>query len=151
MTGAIASEPRAARREDLEAARALLSAAGLPLAGLEDHFAGFWMLDAPDGSLAGVAGAERYGAAWLVRSLVVRPDFQGGGHGSALLATVLGDARRADVDEVFLFTTDAQRFFTAHGFSEVPRSAAPPALRSSAELQGACPDSATFMRLEVSA
>lgn len=110
----------------------------------------FWLLDAPDGGLAGLAGTERYGAAWRLRSLAVHPVFQGRGHGTGLLTSVLAEARRAGVDDVFLLTTYAQRFFAAHGFREVPRTTAPAALRSSAELQGACPDSATLMRLELS-
>src|SRR5687767_13750913 len=146
MAGPVsASSPRAARPQDLEPARTLVGAAGLPLAGLEEHFAGFWALDAPDGGLAGVAGAERYGAAWLLRSLVVDPALRGRGHGRALLATVLAEARRRGVREVLLLTIDAQPFFAEHGFTEVSRAAAPPALRASAELNGACPDSATLM------
>ena len=108
MTGTVTSAPRAARREDLETARALVRAAGLPLAGLDEHFAGFWILDAPGGGLAGLAGAERHGDAWLVRSLVVHPEFQGRGHGRALLEAVLTEASRAGAREVFLLTTDAQ-------------------------------------------
>jgi N-acetylglutamate synthase-like GNAT family acetyltransferase len=149
MAGPVTASPRAARPQDLEPARVLVGAAGLPLAGLDEHFAGFWALDGPDGSLAGVAGAERYGAAWLLRSLVVDPALRSRGHGRALLATVLAEARRRGVREVLLLTTDAQPFFAEHGFTELPRAAAPPALRASAELSGACPESATLMRLEV--
>ena len=145
----IVGTPRAARRQDLEAARRQLSAAGLPLAGVEEHFASFWVLDARGTGLAGVAGTERYGAAWLLRSLVVAPRFRGRGHGTALVASVLAEARGAGVAEVFLLTTDAQPFFAAHGFHEVARDTVPAALRSSAELQGACPATATLMRLEV--
>ena len=151
MTGTVTSAPRAARREDLETARALVRAAGLPLVGLDEHFAGFWILDAPGGGLAGLAGAERHGDAWLLRSLVVHPEFQGRGHGRALLEAVLTEASRAGAREVFLLTTDAQPYFAAHGFEALPRTSAPAALRTSAELGGACPDSATLMRLEVSA
>jgi hypothetical protein len=49
MSRAITSAPRTARREDLEPARALLSAAGLPPAGVDEHFAAFWILDARGG------------------------------------------------------------------------------------------------------
>jgi N-acetylglutamate synthase-like GNAT family acetyltransferase len=149
MTGAMTSAPRASRGEDLEAARTLVSAAGLPLAGLDEHFAGFWVLDAPNGGLAGVAGAERYGDAWLLRSLVVTPAFQGRGHSRRLLEAVLTEARRAGAREVFLLTTDAQPLFAAWGFVEVSRATAPTAVQASAELRGACPDNATLMRLEV--
>lgn len=99
--------------------------------------------------LVGVAGAERYGATWLLRSLVVAPQFRGRGHGSALVASVLAEAGRAGIGEVFLLTTDAQPFFAARRFQEVARDAVPAALRSSAELQGACPATATLMRLEI--
>lgn len=115
--GAVPSAPGAARPRDLELARDLLRAAGLPVVGVDEHFAAV---------------------------------FQGRGHGTGLLTSVLAEARRAGVDDVFLLTTYAQRFFAAHGFREVPRTTAPAALRSSAELQGACPDSATLMRLELS-
>jgi amino-acid N-acetyltransferase len=107
------------------------------------------VLDGPDGALAAVAGAERYGDAWLLRSLAVDPAVQRRGHGRALPETVLTDASRAGAREVFLLTTDGRRFFAAHGFTEVPRAAAPAALRASAEPRGACPDNATLMRLEV--
>jgi hypothetical protein len=42
-----------------------------------------------------------------------------------------------------------QYLFAAHGFSVVPRAAVPTAVQASEELQGACPDTATVMRLEV--
>jgi N-acetylglutamate synthase-like GNAT family acetyltransferase len=147
--GPIVAEPRAAGPQDLDAARRLLSAAGLPLAGVDEHFAAFSVLDAPGGDLLGIAGVERHGAAWLLRSVVVAPEFRGRGHGSVLVGSVLAEARRARVAEVFLLTTDAQAFFAARCFREVPRATAPVALRSSAELQGACPATATLMRLEV--
>jgi N-acetylglutamate synthase-like GNAT family acetyltransferase len=149
MTSTITAAPRPARGGDLEPVRALLADAGLPLAGLDEHVAGFWILDAPEGGLAGVAGRERYGDAWLLRSLAVRPAFRGRGHGRRLLEAVLAEASRAGAREVFLLTTDAQAFFAACGLTEVPRQTAPAALQASAELRGACPDDATFMRLEI--
>jgi amino-acid N-acetyltransferase len=149
MAGAVTAVPRGARPDDLEAARTLIAGAGLPLAGLEEHFAGFWALDGAGGRLAGVVGTERYGKAWLLRSLVVEPALRGRGHGRALLATVLAEAPRLGAREVLLLTTDAQGFFAEHGFAEVPRGAAPAALWESSELSEACPDSATLMRLEV--
>jgi amino-acid N-acetyltransferase len=145
----IVSAPRAARPRELDTARRLLSAAALPLAGVEEHFTSFRVLDAADGRLAALVGTDRYGAAWLLRSLAVAPELRGRGHGSVLVQSVLAEARRAGVTDVFLLTTDAQAFFAARGFREVPRGTEPVALRSSAELQGACPAAATLMRLEV--
>ena len=149
MTQAVVSRPRRALPRDLAPARALLEAAGLPLAGVDQHFERFWAIDTADGRLAGIAGTEHYGTTWLVRSLVVDPAQRGQGVGGALLASVLDEARRQAAESVYLLTTDAQHFFAAVGFREIPRTAAPAALQASEELRGACPDTATLMRLEV--
>jgi N-acetylglutamate synthase-like GNAT family acetyltransferase len=149
MTVAASTAPRRARRADLAFARELLQSAGLPLAGVEEHFDGFWTVHAADDGVAGVAGSERYGASWLLRSLAVDPSFRGQGVGSALLGAVLAEARERGARAIFLLTTDAADFFAAHGFSTIPRAAVPGALQASEELRGACPDSATVMRLEV--
>jgi L-amino acid N-acyltransferase YncA len=50
---------------------------------------------------------------------------------------------------VVLLTTTAATFFLRFGFRPVDRSAAPEAIRSSAELSGACPSSATMMLLDL--
>lgn len=149
ITEAVVSHARRALPGDLAPARALLAAAGLPLAGVDQHFDRFWAIETADGRLAGIAGMEHYGTTWLVRSLVVDPVHRGRGVGGALLAAVLDEARRHAAEAVYLLTTDAQHFFAAVGFREVPRAAAPTALQASEELRGACPDTATLMRLEV--
>jgi amino-acid N-acetyltransferase len=149
VTEAVISRPRRAVPGDLSGARALLAAAGLPLAGVDRHFERFWAIDTTDGRPAGIAGTGRYGATWLLRSLAVDPAHQGRGLGSALLAAVVDEAGRHGAEAVYLLTTDAQHYFAARGFREVPRAAAPIALETSEELRGACPDTATLMRLEV--
>lgn len=149
MSPAVTSRPRRADRADLARARELIASAGLPLAGVDEHFERFWVVDAPDGRLAAVAGAESYGRTWLLRSVVVDRAYRDRGIGSALLAAVLDEARRLSAQEVFLLTTDSRDFFAARGFSELPRAAAPNALQASAELRGACPDTAALMRLEL--
>jgi amino-acid N-acetyltransferase len=149
MTVTVTTAPLRARRGDLASACALLRSAGLPLAGVEQHFDGFWTVRAADDRLAGVAGSERYGASWLLRSLAVDPAFRGRGIGSALLAAVVAEARERGAREIFLLTTDADDFFAARGFRVVRRAAVPGAVKASEELKSACPDTATVMRLEV--
>lgn len=53
-----------------------------------------------------------------VRSLAVRPDLQGHGVGSAMLATLLERARAVGVKRVFCLTFEVD-FFTRHGFTEI--------------------------------
>ena len=148
MSVPVVSRPRRARPADLTQARELLRSAGLPVAGVDEHFESFWTVRNA-GRIVGVVGAERYGATWLLRSLVVDPGFRGDGIGGALLAAVVAEARRLGVHALFLLTMDAQEFFAARGFTSVSRADAPVALRESEELRGACPDSATLMRFEV--
>lgn len=64
-----------------------------------------------------------------------------------LLRSAGGNARRG---RIFLLTNDADDFFAARGFRVVPRAAVPDPQQASEELRGACPDSATLIRLELS-
>jgi amino-acid N-acetyltransferase len=68
-------------RPDPATVRALLAAAGLPVADLTAaHLDDFWGCgESPD--LIGVIGLERYGAVALLRSLAVAPAWQGRGLG----------------------------------------------------------------------
>jgi N-acetylglutamate synthase-like GNAT family acetyltransferase len=148
MTSLAVSAPQRARSVDRRSARRLLRTAGLLDAGLDEHFDGFWSVRTADGRPVGLAGTERYGATWLLRSLVVDPEYRGQRIGDALVSAVLDEARHGGARQVFLLTTDAQAFFAAHGFTTVPRASAPSALRASEQLRGACPDTATLMRWE---
>lgn len=68
-----------------------------------------------------------------LRKMFVHPEFRGARHGTAtrLLDTLLDWARHHEVREIFLGTTAkflaAHRFYEKHGFSEIARSALPPA------------------------
>jgi len=68
-----------------------------------------------------------------LRKMFVQPEFRGSRYGTAgrLLDALLDWARQRDVREIFLGTTAkflaAHRFYEKNGFSEVARSALPPA------------------------
>jgi arsenate reductase len=136
---------RTARPDDRSAVEALLLAAELPTEGVADHFAGFTVAT-EGGVLTGVVGIEHYGTSALLRSLAVRPQARRRGLGAVLARHALARARAAGVSEAFLLTTTAHGFFAQRGFERVERSSVPLAVTSSAELRGACPDSATVMR-----
>jgi N-acetylglutamate synthase-like GNAT family acetyltransferase len=134
------------RPERLDAVRALLEAAGLPPDGLEAHLRSF-LLASRDGALVATVGVERYGDAALLRSVAVRPDARDAGLGGALVARVLDGLRRDGVREAWLLTTTAAGFFARLGFRPARREDAPPAVRASTQFAGACPATATCMRL----
>ncbi len=133
---------------DLAAATALLSGAGLTLAGME-AVAGTGALlvaRAPDGSILGCAGLERCGHAVLLRSVVVAAPARGTGLGRALVAAALECARDSGAGEAWLLTETAVDFFATLGWEQCERAAAPPEIAGSVEFTTACPASAIAMR-----
>jgi amino-acid N-acetyltransferase len=144
----MASTLREARPDDWAAIRALLERAGLPLAGAEDHLDGFIVALEGD-RLTGTAALERHGADALLRSVAVAPERQGTGLGQTLVREALSRARRSGVRSVTLLTTTAGGFFPRFGFARCTRDDVPEAVRQSAEFTGACPSSATVMKLDL--
>lgn len=132
-------------RPDETAVRVLLTAAGLPTADLTAApLADFW--GCGDGAdLIGVVGLEIYGTVALLRSLAVAPDGQGRGKGAALLAHAERVARQRGVQALYLLTTTAEAFFVQRGYVRIPREAAPPILRQTAEFAALCPASAVCL------
>jgi amino-acid N-acetyltransferase len=138
---------RGTQASDRQAVEALLSAAGLPVEGVEEHFGSFFVAVVEEGGrIAGAAGLERYGEWALLRSVVVANDWRGTGLGSTLTRHAVDEARARGVRAIFLLTTTAAGFFPRFGFAEVARAEVPLLVHGSREFQGACPASAIAMR-----
>jgi amino-acid N-acetyltransferase len=136
---------RAANRDEADSVGALVASAGLPTVGLDQAWAVVVMAD-DAGELVGVAALERHGspAVFLLRSVAVRPDRHGAGHGSALVNAALAaaDADAGGPATVGLLTETADGYFDRFGFRPVERDQLPAALAASPELLGACADTA---------
>jgi amino-acid N-acetyltransferase len=129
----------AAQTTDLPAIRALLAASGLPGQDLTPaHLGSFW-IEQDSAGLVGVVGLEPHGRVALVRSLAVRADERGRGLGGALLARAELQAGALGIEALYLLTTTAERFFAARGYTVIPRDAAPPSIRATAEFAELCP------------
>ena len=140
-----AVELRRAERADLDLVLRILQAAGLPVAGVEEHFDEFIVACASDGTIVGVAGAERYPSSALLRSVAVLPRWRGLGVGRRLVSSQL--ARLGRGTPVYLLTTTAEAYFRSLGFQAISRDDVLPEIKQSSEFQGACPQSAVVMRL----
>jgi len=136
---------RTARKADLTAVEELLSASKLPLDGVRDHFSDFIVAEEND-AIEGAVGLEKYDSAALLRSAVVAPDSRGSGIGTQLVEEILKRAEADGIDELYLLTTTAEKYFPRFGFTPTSRAAVPDKLKSSAEFQGACPDTAVVMK-----
>ena len=140
---------RAATPNDWPHVSELLGALSLPREGARDHLGAFVVAERGP-TIVGCAAVERYGDAGLLRSVAVAASEQGKGTGRALVEQSLRDAAASGVRTVVLLTTTADRYFPRYGFEVIERDLVPDAVRASAEFQGACPASATVMRLDLS-
>jgi amino-acid N-acetyltransferase len=144
---------QSATRADLMAIRALLRSAELPTEDLhESAGARFWVVR-HGSKLTGAIGLERFGAAGLLRSLVVDPSHRSAGIGVQLVRALESDAAAARVMQLVLLTQTAQSFFERLGYGVIDRALAPEAVRTSSEFRSLCPASAVCMTktLELSA
>jgi amino-acid N-acetyltransferase len=140
---------RRAKKDDFEAVSTLLQKSNLPLDGVAESFDNFVVAEGNWIEVVGAAGLEIYGRFSLLRSVVVAPGWQGYGVGRALTGEVLSRARARNIDDVYLLTTTAENFFPSFGFQRIERADIPVELEQSAELRGACPASATVMKLSL--
>jgi amino-acid N-acetyltransferase len=130
---------------DVDAARRLLAASGLPVAALD---AVEILVARSGGRVVGCVGAEMRGSAALLRSLAVDPRRRREGIGEGLLRAVVDLARRRGARELYALTTTIEPLLARRGFTRVDRAEVPAAVRRSPEFETLCPASATCMRLE---
>jgi len=135
---------RRARPEDLPSIEALLAAERLPLAGVREHLGGF-LVAVTAGGVIGAIGLESYGDVALLRSAVVAPAARRRGVAALLTMRIVEDARARGVRALYLLTETAAGHFERADFRRIARADMPRALDASAELSGACPESAVCM------
>lgn len=136
----------AATAADLEPIKELLLAAGLPTAGVDDHWKTF-IVAREGGKLVACGGAEAYQFAALIRSVAVRPEHRSKGLGRRIVRQLLDRLASRGLREFYILTTTAEEYFRKRGFKTIDRDEVHPQLLSSREFQDACPESAVCMRL----
>lgn len=133
------------RNPVLEEVQVLLEQSDLPTNDLSeldlDHF---YACEAR-GELQGVIGLEVYGADALLRSFAVSAKARGTGYGAALLSKVEEHSSAIGVDNLYLLTNTAEKYFQNKGFKSIPRELAPEPIKSTKEFSSLCPASATLM------
>jgi amino-acid N-acetyltransferase len=124
---------------------------GLPVSDLPDDLSGFTLaLDQEE--VVGSAGIERLGdGIGLLRSVAVAPSRQNEGLGTRLFAEALRYARSMQLQEIYLITNTADRYFEKHGFRSLDRNEAPAALAQTAQFSGLCPASSVMMKMTLNA
>jgi len=139
---------RAASLADLPNILELLTASGLPVAGVEAHVDGF-LLAFQEGSLAACAGLERYGAAALLRSVAVATPHRRKGLAQRLVDQLIEIARADGIESLLLLTVTKTGYFERYGFQTISRAEVPAAVLNSVQFHGVCHASASVMRLDI--
>lgn len=136
-----------AAAEDLPFTLSLVEECGLPVEGVREHFAGFFVARIGE-ERVGCVGMEVYGEHVLLRSLAVSRRERNAGIGAALLARSIEEARTAGGRSAWGLTTFGKKgLFDRFGFRAVPRSEAPPGLARSSQFRGICPETAVLITL----
>lgn len=104
-------------------------------------FLGCGPTDAP----AGVVGLEIFQQHALLRSLVVASDSRQSGCGQALVSGIEQLARSKGVNQLYLLTETAERFFADRGYDIIERQHLPEAITQTTQFRELCPQSATAM------
>lgn len=94
----------------------------------------------------GVAGLERFGPVGLLRSVAVDPHHQGKQIAAQLVGRLLEAAQASNLQEVYLITNTADRYFERYGFQTVNRQEVPTAIQQTQQFSDLCPSSAIVMK-----
>ncbi len=130
---------------DWPAVRALLDAARLPTADLEEGRPDRFLIARDGDAVVGCVAVEPYGDAGLLRSLAVSAGARGAGLGGRLVEAAEARARGAGLRRLVLLTTTAAPFFEARGWAPLDRADVPEAVRRSSEFTSTCPASAACL------
>lgn len=136
---------RPAGSADLDAAKELLQAAGLPVEDLSGGHMDQFLVASIGDDIVGVIGLETFAGVGLLRSLVTRAGVRNAGIGRRLVAELEARARGQALQELWLLTIDASHFFDKLGYRVRQRDEAPDAIRRTAEFSTLCPANAVLM------
>lgn len=154
-TDSITTAPtfRSAMPTDLSGIEQLLVGAGLPVAGVADILTtrpdDFVVVEAPDDAgrlqLIAAGGLEVCCDNALLRSVVVRRDWQARGIGQDLIRRIVCVAEDRGLHALYLLTQTADHYFPRFGFDVISRDSVPPEIAETLEFKSACPASAVAM------
>ena len=140
---------RISRSNDFLPVKQLLDDSHLPIEGVLDQFDNYFILENQNSEIIGCAGLEIYNQYGLLRSVVVRSEFQNKKFGSVLIQKMEEFGKSKNVKEIYLLTETAEKFFSKHGYKVIPRDSVPKHIQESYEYGTACKVSAIVMKKQI--
>lgn len=131
--------------EDLHAIEALLVESGLPTDDLPEQDLSLFRVEGSSDDLDAVGGLERFGDAALIRSIATTASMRSRGIASKIVDELEKLSVNEGLENLYLLTESAERYFESRGYSPVDRSDVPRSIRESRQFSVLCPDSATVM------
>lgn len=123
----------------------LLTGYELPTRGIAGSLDAFVVAEI-GGDVIGVGGIEFHGSHALLRSLAVAAKHRGRGVATEICNHLEARARQHGLEDIYILTETAEKFFARRGYTIISRSEAPAEIAASEEFADICPQSATFMR-----
>ena len=142
---------RVATHDDVQTILDLLKNAHLPIDGVAEMFARdasqFIVATSGDftNEIVAAAGIEICAQSALLRSVIVRADWQRKRLGELLVRRAISDATSRGIRQLYLLTTSAEQYFERFGFETITREHVPSGIAATLEFTSACPASAIAM------
>ena len=99
-----------------------------------------------EGIVIGGYGLEFFGKDALFRSVVVNREFRNYGIGKEIVKEALSKASKKRIENKYLLTTTADKFFKKFDFLVIPRNSVPETIANTTEFKTFCPDTAVCMK-----
>lgn len=100
-------------------------------------------------ALIGIIGLEQFGSVGLLRSLVILEEFRNKGYGKNTCMNLLNYAKDNKIEQIYLLTMTAKKFFEKIGFIVVERENVPIEIKNTGEFSHFCPSSALCMKIDL--
>ena len=136
------------KKSDSEDIKILLIGNDLPVEDLDEENIRLFIARIED-SVAGVIGLEHYNMAGLLRSLAVKDPYKNQHIGEKLISHLLGVSKQLGIQELYLLTTTAEKYFEKFNFKRTTRDTVPHSIQNTREFVDICPLSAVIMKKEL--
>ncbi|MEJ2055560.1 MAG: arsenic resistance N-acetyltransferase ArsN2 [Calditrichaceae bacterium] len=131
--------------KELDYGRKLLRENGLPYSDIENESVQIFSIQ-QDNQTIGIIGFERFENHGLLRSFVIEEKYRSKGLGGKILIDFERLASDAGIENFFLLTTTADKFFDKNGYQVYNRNAVPDQIANTTEFGSLCPQSAVCMK-----
>ena len=132
-------------KKDIGFAKELLREFDLPNSDIENESLNLFTISRTN-QVVGIVGFEQYDVHGLLRSFVIDKNYQSKGLGAQALVVVETMANQQGVEQFYLLTTTADKFFARNDYTVFDRQAVPESISKTTEFRTLCPDSAVCMR-----